>query len=904
MPELLRIQTTQFELSIWCSDISQRQATYQTTLAKRQAISNQLQAQNSVIRFSPPLPIIQASFMGEPMTIDGSITHPILTAQLELNSPIFFENIQYQFEWLFFNEQDSDNELTENEPVERVKLACLTHRSHLINESFRFGEAHRSIPARLTGSINTANDVGWMRLPLEYKTASQTYNSHIAFEVLPTKMSLHDDLPAMYQAIDSVFPLWRFSLVEKTEQDTAQSQQRNYFPLLWLANFSHLRDQLTQALKVISQAPHSRLQAHTSYNKAARLKGKLPARLGAKIKEDFASGLYEQRYQVTKKQLSVDTPENRFIKMVVATSKKRLSDFEHKLRRSNAAPDKQRLSDAFLDELNHWQQPLQKTLTQGFMTDVGDYNGRSRESLVLQQKSGYSSVYRIWQELKFYLDVFDNQSSISMKSVAEIYEIWCFLTLRNILIDELGFEEIPTKKQTLKLNSFFEYQLKDGFIGAFEFIRADGVKAKLAHEPLFTKSGTAIRSYLISQKPDIVLEITLPTADDKRFIWLFDAKYRIKTSSNHFNDSNNDIDINDEFDISATDFVPDDAINQMHRYRDALIRITQDKENEVNTGKDMARIQKSRPVFGAFALYPGYFDQKNNDNPYLSAINEVAIGAFALLPSALPIDSTNNSESSNQNSNNGHYWLSKFLQQQIGDGRSNQSTATELDSTRLENIKLEKVKMASTKPKNEVNSKQTGYRIDKQIDKHVEHKRAHNLEEQLYLQDAARIPYSGMQQVLYHDLTLTIALALTNLKDREPSYFDNFKTGIAKWYHLPQSTFLGKYKQHIVNEIRYLALAITADHDSHSKQITMLWPIKNVTLSPRYKINKEQAGKKSNSDLPYYLFELGKPLTLKNAICNVSYDRFKNSMKLTTLNYLQETSDFSDLGQVYEDALV
>ena len=900
MPELLRLQTTQFELSIWCSDISQRQATYQTTLAKRQAISNHLQAPKPIIRFSPPLPIIQASFMGERMAIDGSITHPILTEQLELNSPIFFENIQYQFEWLFFNEQDSDNQLAENEPVERVELACLTHRSHLINESFRFGEAHRSIPARLTGSINTANDVGWMRLPLEYKTANQTHHSNIAFEVLPTKMSLHDDLPAMYQAIDSVFPLWRFSLVEKTEQDAAQSQQRNYFPLLWLANFSHLRDQLTQALKVISQAPHSRLQVHTSYNKAARLKGKLPARLGAKIKEDFASGLYEQRYQVTKKQLSVDTPENRFIKMVVATSKKRLSDFEHKLRRSNAAPDKQRLSDAFLDELNHWQQPLQKTLTQGFMPDVGDYNGRSRESLVLQQKAGYSSVYRIWQELKFYLDLFDNQSSISMKSVAEIYEIWCFLTLRNILIHELGFEEIPTQKQTLKLNNFFEYQLKDGFIGAFEFIRADGVTAKLAHEPLFTKSGTAIRSYLISQKPDMVLEITLPTSDDKHFIWLFDAKYRIKTSNNRFNHSNNDIDANNAVDISVTDFVPDEAINQMHRYRDALIRITQDKESIVNKAQDMTGTQKSRPVFGAFALYPGYFDQKDNDNPYLSAINEVAIGAFALLPSALQTDSNTNGESSNESSNNGHYWLSNFLQQQIGDGISNPSTATELGNT-----KLEKVKMVNNKSNNSsVSSIATDYQVDNQIDKHADYERAHNLEEHLYLQNAARIPYSGMQQVLYHDLTLTIALALTNLKDREPSYFDNFKTGIAKWYHLPQSTFLGKYKQHIVNEIRYLALAITSDHDSHSKQITMLWPIKNVTLSPRHKINEEQAGKVSNSDLPYYLFELDKPLTLKNAIYNVSYDRFKNSMKLTTLTDLQDTPGFDALKQVYTDALV
>ena len=44
----------------------------------------------------------------------------------------------------------------------------------------------------------------------------------------------------MHLAIDKVYPLWRFSLVEKTEQDVATSQQRGHFPLMWLANFAAL----------------------------------------------------------------------------------------------------------------------------------------------------------------------------------------------------------------------------------------------------------------------------------------------------------------------------------------------------------------------------------------------------------------------------------------------------------------------------------------------------------------------------------------------------------------------------------------------------------------------------------------------------------------------------------------
>lgn len=129
--------------------------------------------------------------------------------------------------------------------------------------------------------------------------------------------------------------------------------------------------------------------------------------------------------------------------------------------------------------------------------------------------------------------------------------------------------------------------------------------------------------------------------DNKQCIWLFDAKYRIKTKSNRY----------DTDDIDCKDYVPDDAINQMHRYRDALIRV--DNRNELQS--------KSRPVFGAFALYPGFYNQGKEINPYHSMIKEIGIGAFALLPSS----------ETHENS-----WLESFLTQQLGTVLSSYSTST------------------------------------------------------------------------------------------------------------------------------------------------------------------------------------------------------------------------------------
>jgi len=862
MPELIRLQTPDFEFSVWANDISQRLSVYQNTMAHR-ASANDVHSYE--LRFAPAAQLSSA-IVPQGLVADGLVQSALYErdladndlvanglakhAELTLHSPLFFENTQYQFEWVFFSE---------------VTNARLTHRSQNVNEAFRFAPevktARGVVPARLTGTINTGNDVGWLRLPLTFEHNGKTQTQHIAFEVLPTKMALHQDLPAMYQAIDKVYPLWRFSLVEKTEQDAATSQQRGHFPLMWLANFAALRARFEQGLKVICAAPHSRLQPTVANIKAAKLKGRLPHKLAEQVKQDFANGQYDKRYAVEKKQLSVDTPENRFIKMAVSKSKRQLAEFEQKLRQSNQAPERQRLSDSFLNELHSWQQPLQKVLGQSFLKEVGAYTGLSRESLVLQQKTGYSAVYRIWQELKFYLDVFGNQSSISMKSVAEIYEVWCFLCLKQILEQDLGFELVENGATKLAQNDFFEYQLKDGFAGAFRFKRSDGVTARLAHEPKFTKKGQSIRSYLVNQEPDIVLEVTLPksadltkadSSEEKQFIWLFDAKYRIKTEKNRFDDSNED--------IESKDYVPDDAINQMHRYRDALIRLSEPHDSKSpSSGNAGQSPKKSRPVFGAFALYPGFFDQATTPNPYAAAIEEVGIGAFALLPSQNEPSQIYPTQT--KSSYSGHQWLLEFLQTQIGTAPN-----------------------AQTGQNNEAMYPVAG------------------MAERLYVQDAARIPYYGMRQVLYPDLTMTVALG--GQRGRDNGYFEQFEQGTAQWYHLPQSTFLQKFKQHIAEEIRYLALASTSDTQSSSKQIDKLWPVKRVTVLPRYAITEEQAGKKSGSADLYYLFELGKPLSLQTPVTNVPHRPMKNSMKLTTLTRLESVTKFTEVERVYEAAMV
>ena len=479
----------------------------------------------------------------------------------------------------------------------------------------------------LRGSINFGNDIGWFRIGLELSGGRKQF---VSFEVFPTKMDMDGDFKLINADIDRVYPLWRFAFNKKTERELATSRKpHEHFPLLWLALFKGLREELEHAVKLICRSPHARLLPQERFLRPDRLKGRLTPRLEEQVTEQCRNGELHRRHRVETRCLSVDTPENRFVKMVLTRCTRSLTSFTTKARKQEETPENGRLSSAFFEELADWKKPLEQRLAEPLFHEVGDFSGMSQESLVLHHRAGYAKAYRIWQELKLYLDLFGGQASVSMKSVAELYEVWCLLEIRRMLT-ELGFSENGLRKAELKKNGF-EKELKDGMGTAFHLVReADGLSIRLAHEPCFSKTGNnSIYSFTTPQKPDILLEATLP--DGKRLVrWVFDAKYRITPDE----DEKARVAEKNKFDR-----IPDDAINQMHRYRDALIY-----QNKSDGGVG----DKSRPVVGAFVLYPGFFKDEK-DNPYQDGIDEVGIGGFPLLPGCE------------------NRWLRSFLKEKFGD---------------------------------------------------------------------------------------------------------------------------------------------------------------------------------------------------------------------------------------------
>ena len=766
MPEIISQKTSDFELVAWCVDVERSQARLSHTL-----LSRGIEIPCSIVYFTPSVTFIDSG---------------LKSTTFNLKSPVFFENKNYEIEFIFTS--DLRAQFGQIPPK-------IIHRLKSVEESFRYNPKTGSLRA----TINTGNDIGWFSLELVYQSNCELKRQLVSFDILPIKMDMNGDVASINSAIDNEYPLWRFSLAEKTQQHVqANRNRRQQFLLLWLAQFESLWKELEGGIKHIINSPHSRLLDYSKSIRVDRLKGRLSPKLEMSVKEVVDSGLSSARFNVHKKRLSLDTPENRFIKFVMSSSIEKLTKINRLAGGSEGEPDKQRLSQAFFDELQSRSQSLLRYRNNKLFQEVGRYKGMSRESLVLQQKPGYSKVYKSWQQLNWYLELLGNDSSISVCNIADLYEVWCFLQVRNIVL-ALGFDEVVNKRAVL-VDRGLDVAMKDGMAGAFHFERSDGITIRLAHEPIFRENTTPIRTWMTTQKPDIVLTANFPNGTE--FYWLFDAKYRIDTD-----DGNN------------CDLAPDGAINQMHRYRDALIH-----EGDVGSPAP----GKARPVFGAYVLYPGFFDQNKETNPYQQAIEQVSIGAFALLPS---------------NDEAGSYWLHSFIADKLG------AVASEYPSVNADKY---------------------------------------------YVEEAARIPYRGTKISHYDDLTVIFS---GKVHDRSADYLQLQQDGKLPFYHTKLiATDREAIERHIINEVRYLGLAVDNVDDQVIKTI---YPVKSVRLVKRLELTEGQTGKTSfdNPDENYWLFELGNGIGLPVPIAKQSSVHFE--VFLTGFYAMNDTHKWSDLPQRY-----
>ena len=422
--------------------------------------------------------------------------------------------------------------------------------------------------------------------------------------MLSTKLNYHEHWKKIVEDIEAEYRMLALDYMKRTFHGFSPDTKGDTPELIWWSIFAGEQEKFVKACRSIIERPRRRLRGYEVYLRADKLK-----RVPTNIENELAEHRREQAhlYRVEEHIQSNDTQENRFLKYALGqiatkyqTLKKRIEAIKN-------------TSESLKQEMNEVQKTLTHLQRNPFFRTVGRFKGLTQESLVLQRATGYSQIYRTWQLLRRAYSLNDGMYRLQSKDIATLYEIWCFIEVSHIVKEQLGFDVDVDHRNRMEMNGVFTWELGKGEHSRILF-RKDGVElAELVYNPKHTEKENDSISMenlivpTVPQKPDIVLQLTKDDIEKgMKMTYLFDTKYRINDRTE-----------------TGVDTPPDDAINQMHRYRDAIYY----KDN-----KDGGSSLK-KEVIGGYILFPGNGDPiEVAKAKFQQSLDEVNIGAFPLRP--------------------------------------------------------------------------------------------------------------------------------------------------------------------------------------------------------------------------------------------------------------------------------
>lgn len=493
----------------------------------------------------------------------------------------FFDNTDYPI-WIEFNDYVKDAQFG----------------SILQNDNDRFS-FRRHI---LAGFINYNNEIGRSEIQIFYKTDKGDNVFHFGFEVLSTKLDYHEHWRAIVEDIEQEYRMLSLDYMRLTFHGFSPDLNGERPDIIWWSIFEGEQRKFLQACKSIIERPRRRLRGENVRLRADKIK-----RMPRHIENELAERRKDPNhlYCVEQQTQSNDTLENRFLKFALRQISKHYEELRRRIE------DVESASNSMKEAMSSTSNTLRRLQQHPFFRTVGKFCGMSQESMVLQKAVGYSQVYRTWNLLRRAYSLNDGFYRLQTKDIATLYEIWCFIEVSHIVKELLHLDITDVEhRNRMEMNGAFTWELGKGEHSRILF-RKNGVElAELVYNPKNAdkeNSDIGMENLVVPtvpQKPDIVLQLTKnDLLQGMKMTYLFDAKYRIDGKER------------------GVDVPPEDAINQMHRYRDAIYY----KDYDANALK--------KEVIGGYILFPG--DGEPNDvaiSKFYKTIKEVNIGAFPLRP--------------------------------------------------------------------------------------------------------------------------------------------------------------------------------------------------------------------------------------------------------------------------------
>ena len=495
-------------------------------------------------------------------------------------SPLFFEQTDYEI--IVKSSDGKSVSLWHENYTVRDKISPVTDKDDLIS-----------------GIVNFGNSAGFSDFEIYYDSKKSLV---VRVEVFPSKISYKEDYQDMLQDISNEICGAVLDFMRNTYQEFSVGSIQNTVPALFFEIIKRIFDKFQNAANMIVSSPHHKLYVEHPVVPSHKVKkiDNHTMKWLQKHPENVVPmyvGYAAVKAPTVKKQITYNTVENQFTKIILKSTIRKLKDFRDRYTRSTKKPEQ-----TVLGSVDSMTNILNKLINTTFLREVDDYKATQSMSLVFEMAPGYRELYKYYLMMQRGLSVHGDVFRMSLKDTAQLYEYWCFIKLVTLMKKNYHLASPDVIKVD---NTGVTITLVKGKKSEVKFINPrTGETITLSYNPGEQNTQT------VNQKPDNVLTLE-KRGTDVPYMYVFDAKYRIE---------NNPTDA----------FYPDnkpgpkvDDINTMHRYRDSIVY-----ENNTHS-----RFMFEKKMFGAYVLFPyNDPDSEYKDHRFYKSIETVNIGGLPFLP--------------------------------------------------------------------------------------------------------------------------------------------------------------------------------------------------------------------------------------------------------------------------------
>ena len=513
--------------------------------------------------------------------------------------PVLFETCKYQFAVEF--KQGLDISVEKHYPHVRHQLKC-------IGENFKFYPSSTN-SGILVGDIDFLNSPGMFSFAFDYwDSEGFLHHENLKMYVASPKLDTKNDLKQIMALINQEYENYVYDYLTLTFNSFALQRTVKNNHIIWLSIFKSVVDDYFRNVRFIMSRPNNRPVRKTYYARPDRI-----SRWSQREEERYKNmgqdaEMHYFRYEQIEN--TVNTRENRFVKYTLHVLGKKFREIFGELSNLPTVMDaeERKMLEGYLITFKRME-------TSSFFRKVGEFEGFRQESGILQQRTGYAQIYKAWLMLKNSLDLVEGQTDIGTKQIWELYEIWCFLVMKRLIAKVLDLNWNKSEHVREDKSKMLNTIVKSEMTHVIEFDNVkNGDLVRLEYQHTYNRRTKEFTTSTTEQRPDIV--VTIEKKDGFVLTYLYDAKYRVQ-------DDAKDGELDEGVTVDVADYPLPDAINQMHRYRDAIYY---SMKTDVRPS--------AKEVIGGYILFPGRVEGDEIYNRYFyKSIKNVNIGAFPLLPS-------------------------------------------------------------------------------------------------------------------------------------------------------------------------------------------------------------------------------------------------------------------------------